>query len=387
MKVLVVQRGARHRYAIPALLEEAGLLAGLYTDSCAYSRLGRVATGLHRLGVRTSSIRALASRIPEAVPRNKVFSSDRGLVDDLSRLGVSGNIDRAYKRWGLQGAGAVYSMYGEDLEFLEWAKSQGTKIIVDVFIHPETNRIVAEEESFIHGNTNTESKQGEDEHSTQAFELADLLVCPSEWVADGVRGFTPEHAHKIRIVPYGSSVAVVNSINTPESGRILFAGRDPLRKGLHYLAKAACLLRKEGLPVDVRVAGVASDEIDWIEHRKELNCLGTVPMEQMKEEYSRASVFVLPSLSEGQAGVLLEAMACGCAVIATKESGVDFEPGCGVTVPVKDAMALAEKIKKVITDDPYRESLALGALQQAKSFSMEAWKKRLVDSVEGLCDV
>ena len=381
-QVLVCQRGARRRYAVPRLFEEAGILAALYTNSCAYSRLGRIATKLHRLGVRASSVKALSSRIPKGIPLNKIFSSDRELGSLLSKL----NLGSSYKRWGLQGACIVYSMYGEEFDFLKWANAQGSKIIIDVFVHPETNRIVSEEESYIHGSASMGSIRSEDNHSKRAFELADILLCPSEWVADGVRDFAPEHAHKIRIVPYGSSVTVAETINTPEPNQVLFAGRDPLRKGLHYLAEAAYLLRKDGLSIDVRVAGVSSDEIDWIEHREELNCLGKIPMEQMKEEYAKASVFVLPSLSEGQAGVLLEAMACGCAVVATKESGVDFEQGCGVMVPAKDALALAEEIKKVITDDRYRESLAQGALRQAGSFSMEAWKKRLINSVERLCN-
>lgn len=386
MKVLVVQRGARHRYAIPRLLEEEGLLSALYTDSCIHSSAGHLASLLPVLATKGSPMQALASRIP-GIPQKKVFSSDRPLYSSLLGRLVSPDLSSVYRQWGLQDADIIYSMYGEDIDFLDWAKAQGAKIIIDVFVHPETNRIVSEEEAFIHGSARTSSIRSEDDHSKHAFELADLLLCPSEWVAGGIREFSPEHAHKIRIVPYGSSVSLSSSVNNPEPGRILFAGRHPLRKGLHHLAKAAYLLRKEGLQIDVRVAGITSDEIDWMEHHEELNCLGTVPMEQMKEEYDRAMVFVLPSLSEGQAGVLLEAMACGCAVVATKESGVDFEPGCGVTVPVKDATALAKEIGSVITDESYRNSLAEGALRQADDFSMDAWKQRLVGIVEGIDNV
>ena len=181
VRVLVCQRGARHRYAIPRLLEEAGMLGALYTDSCAYSRLGRIAGGLSRLGLRNPSVRALASRIPKGVPRDKIFSSDRELGRFLSKRGLGSD----YERWGLQGACAVYSTYGDDIDFLGWAKVQGVKIIVDVFVHPETNRIVSEEESCIHGNANTAMITNEDSHSKHVFELADLLLCPSEWVAGG----------------------------------------------------------------------------------------------------------------------------------------------------------------------------------------------------------
>ena len=165
-------------------------------------------------------------------------------------------------------------------------------------------------------------------------------------------------------------------------GRILFAGREALRKGLHYLAEAASLLRARGCVLDVRVAGVSARELDWMEHRDELNCLGTLPMDSMRDEFRQADVFVLPSLAEGQAGVILEAMACGCPVIATRESGVDFEPGCGITVPSRNAEALAQAIMTVIGDRDCRNQLARGALRQAESFSMEKWKERLVEVVQ-----
>jgi glycosyltransferase involved in cell wall biosynthesis len=375
-QVLVVQHGARHRYAIPRLLEESGHLVALYIDSCAYSSIGRVVSILGKLGIRNKRFKALTSRIPAGVPSSKIFTSDRLLLNKP--------LGRIFRRWGLQGANVVYSMFGEDYDFLVWAKSQGARIVVDVFVHPGSNRIVAKEEVRLLGEADTRLFEQQNAHALRVFELADRLLCPSEWVADGVREFTPEHNHKIRIVPYGSSVPIAKAINAPESGRILFAGRESLRKGLHHLADAARLLRQAGLQIDVRVAGVAAEDIEWMEHRDELNCLGSVPMAQMKEEYAKADVFVLPSLTEGQAGVLLEAMACGCAVVATRESGVDFDPGAGVTVPVGDAVRLAREIKAILGDKAYRTSLATAALKQAERYSMDAWRARLVQCVEEL---
>ena len=218
-----------------------------------------------------------------------------------------------------------------------------------------------------------------EDHFRRSFDLADIILCPSEWVAEGVREYGPDCLDKIRIVPYGSSLQIHESINEhPVAGRVLFAGRDALRKGLHHLADAAQILRARGLDIDVRVAGVSQHEIKWIKNRAKLNCLGTLPMDMMHHEFEQADVFVLPSLSEGQAGVLLEAMACGCPVIATRESGVDFAEGCGLTVPACNAEALAEAIARVVGNRAVRNDLARGALDQAADFSVEAWKSRLI---------
>lgn len=382
MKVLVCQRGARHRFAVPRLLHEAGMLSALYTDSCRYSRLGKIADGLSCMGVKPRALAALAARNPIGIPARRAYCSD---ILSLPRfLGGKESLAPAYRKWGLGQADVIYSMYGEDPDFLEWAKGQGARIIVDVFVHPATNRIVAEEEKRVIGSADFSDVEREDAHSRRVFKLADLLLCPSEWVADGVREFMPECRSRIRVVPYGSSVKPGTVSSSRSRGTILFAGREPLRKGLHHLAAAAHLLRSQGLEIDVRVAGVSSAAIEWMEHRSELNCLGSIPLSQMKKEYARADVFVLPSLSEGQAGVLIEAMACGVPVVATRESGVDFKPGCGVAVPVGNPSVLAKEIKTILEDEGRWRTLAEGALRQSELFSMMAWRKRLVDVVEEL---
>ncbi len=377
-KVLVCQCGARHRYAIARLLERAGMLAALYTDSCAYSRAGKIAGLVADLRCGPRALHSLARRVPYGVPAEKVFSSDRLLV----RRGVLAELSSIYKRWGLQGASIVYSMYGEEAPFLEWAKSQGAKIIVDVFIHPATNRIVFDEQYRLGWQEEKKSFESEDSHSRKVFALADALLCPSEWVANGIRDFCPELAYKVKVVPYGSSLSIANKPNQAKVGRVLFAGREPLRKGLHHLAEAAEIVRENGVDIEVHVAGVARKDIDWIRHADQLNCLGKVPMERMRREYAEADLLVLPSLSEGQAGVLLEAMALGVPVVATRESGVDFADGCGITVPVGDPTALAKAIQSVVSDRKLRQQLAEGALRQAVEYSFARWQERLVRVVK-----
>lgn len=383
-RVLVCQHGSRHRYAIPRMMEEAGMLAALYTDSCALSPLGKISRGMINLGVRNKQVVALAARHPYGIPEQKVFSSDRLFWSSFTKGHISPDLVPDFKKWGLQGANVIYSMYGENPEFLEWAKKQGVKIVVDVFIHPGTNRIVERElkkwpaidNSHLAGEI-----ERQDRHSKRVFALANVLLAPSQWVADGIRGVTPEFSTKIRLLPYGSSVAPVKKVTEPSERFFLFAGREPLRKGLHYLTEAAALVHQQYPEWKFKVAGVSKDQIAWIPHVDHLTCLGSVPMNEMQNLYENAWAFVLPSLSEGQAGVLLEAMGCGCPVIATRESGVDFEPGCGITVPVCDAAALAETIIGIIRDRQSRDELARGALSQLTMFSMEAWKQRLMSIV------
>ncbi len=382
-QVLVCQNGARRRYVIPRMLEEEGMLAGLYTDASSYSPMGRLAKLLLKCGLKHPPLGAIAARRPQGIPRRKIFTCDKGNILSMVRGHPAVDLSDTYIRWGLQKADVVYSMYGESLGFLRWARKQGARVIVDVFVHPSTNRIIAEEEKrFLGKAPDWEWIEVLDQHSRAVFETADALVCPSEWVAEGVREFMPECAERIHISPYGSSLSLCSSINTPEPGRILFAGRAPLRKGLHYLAEAAAMLRERGLEFELRAAGVERSDIEWMEHKDQVTCLGTVPMEEMKGEYALADVFVLPSLSEGQAGVLLEAMANGCPVVATRESGVDLNPDAGIRVPSGNPKALADALAKMLTDRRCRTQAAEGALKQAEMFTMESYKSRLTQLVD-----
>lgn len=387
-KVIVCQRGARHRYAIPRMFEEEGMLAALYTDSTVYSPLGRLA-GLSG-GGGASRLGALTARKPEGVPENKVRSSDRLVYAAFSKGLIRPELSPVFRHWGLGDADVVYSMYGEDRPFLEWAKKRGAKIVVDVFISPLANRNLFEEQQQFHVPGRTKLSESECRPSTERgigayAPIADILLCPSEWVAEGVKAFVPDQAHKIRVVPYGSSIRPGDQQGV-ERGRLLFAGRDALRKGLPYLAQAVEKLSASGLTLEARVAGLSAEECAWMPGFQSLEFLGVVEMARMSEEYARADLFVLPSLAEGQAGVVLEALAHGCPVVATRESGVDFKNGeDGLLVEMRSVEQLEAAIRRIVTDRAERNRIgANGKKFFEREFSSSVWKERLVEVINTL---
>ena len=139
-------------------------------------------------------------------------------------------------------------------------------------------------------------------------------------------------------------------------GRVLFAGHDFLRKGLHYLGMAASLLRERGKRYDFRIAGPADNAV--IAHRlcKDLHFLGKLSSSRMQEEFASADVFVLPSLSEGFASVIIEAMGQGVPVITTPSSGTPITSGNdGMLVEARNPEALANSIEGLIEDRSLRQ--------------------------------
>lgn len=87
IKVIVCQRGARHRYTVPQIFEKADALSALYTDSSAYSTCGKIAYLLYRLGFRNQCITKLRKRTISHVALNKIFSKDIWSDIFINKLG------------------------------------------------------------------------------------------------------------------------------------------------------------------------------------------------------------------------------------------------------------------------------------------------------------
>lgn len=78
-------------------------------------------------------------------------------------------------------------------------------------------------------------------------------------------------------------------------------------------------------------------------------------------ELRAADVVVIPSRYDGMALVLLEAMACGAAIVATRVPGTSALGGAGQLVPVEDAQSLAEAVDALLADPERRRQLGAAA--------------------------
>lgn len=378
------------------------MLAALYTDSSAHSTLGRCAKCLGPLA--PASIQRLARRQIEDIPDEKIFSSDcLQLIELQRRLRMYRGRDtalyqhrhdllsRRMMRWGLHGADVVYTMYHENLPFVHWARAHGARIVADVFISPATYRIMAEEHEA-HPYWGAYKSQENIDLSLRLWretaEVADMLICPSEWVAEGIRTVTPDATGKIRVVPYGCSIDYQGHKNDPVPGRVLFAGGNPLRKGLHYLGQAATRLKAVSPGIEVRIAGSLPNQVTRHPVCRDLHFLGKLNADQMRQEYLTADLFVLPSLSEGFAAVVAEAIGAGCPVVVTKEAGSPvINEREGLVVPSRDDAALADAIKRLVENRELRDRLALNCRDQSAFYSEAEWQKRLSASLIEACQM
>lgn len=398
MKFITVQVGARRSYAVPAILERAGMLERFYTDIAGNTGLGKALSALPFVNGRAR--RLAGRRLPENVlPKTKTFagplcrSSLRGAFSASepsarfrNHLRFDRDLGKAMIRAGYGSATHVFSMLAEASPFLIEARRRGLKVVNEVYILISTEKIVAEERRAFPGweleQQNYDLIRSEFYERDPLLTETDLAICPSEAVRDDLvknHGFNSE---KTAIVPYGMNTTWLALDPKPQRGRILFVGTADLRKGIHYLAKAAEQLHGRGRKYEFRVAGNVSPEISRRPECQRLNFLGRVPRDRIHEEFQSADVFVLPSLAEGSAEVTYEAMAAGVPLVTTRAAGSVARDGIeGRIVPERDANALAKAIEQLVEDRQLRERLANAARERARDYTWEKYGERLVSAL------
>lgn len=158
----------------------------------------------------------------------------------------------------------------------------------------------------------------------------------------------------VGLVPWGVDSQRFHPGEKRERFTVLFVGGDPVRKGFRFLWEAYLALRQEGLPIDLWVVGFSAP----FPADPQLRCFGMVPWAQMPEIMHQCDVLVCPTLEDGVACCVQEAMASGCAVIATPEAAevyrhpafVGVRPPRGPEVPYGDAGALARELRSLYQD-------------------------------------
>lgn len=166
------------------------------------------------------------------------------------------------------------------------------------------------------------------------------------------------------------------------SAVIGFVGELREKKGLRTLLSGYAQVAKRR-PASLLIVGEVRegedrkifDEFKITNPQLPIIITGAVPHQDMPAYYALMDVFVHPSLRDGMPNALLEAMACGKAVIATPVGGtVDvLEDGInGLTVPVNDAEGLSSAITKLLEDEPLRERLGKSAREKIRmEFTVE----------------
>jgi colanic acid/amylovoran biosynthesis glycosyltransferase len=147
--------------------------------------------------------------------------------------------------------------------------------------------------------------------------------------------------------------------------KVLSIGRSHWLKGYNYALDAFALLKQESIKFHYTIIGIDNEE-ELIFQRNQLNLKEevtfqkSVSFQKIVTEIYQADIVLLPSLEEGIANVVLEAMALGTLVTSTDCGGmkeVIKDKENGFIVPVRNTRAIADAILKVnnLTSIEYNE--------------------------------
>ena len=168
--------------------------------------------------------------------------------------------------------------------------------------------------------------------------------------------------------------------DAPTSGLVIYAGVLSPLKGVHNLIAAfAAIAAKHrharlivvGNPIDAAYEARLRADIVRLDITDRVEFAGHLSQQELAELLEQASVFTLPSYSEGLGRVLIEAMAVGVPVIATAVGGpAEFvrHGETGYVVPPGDEVALAAALNHVLADVSDATRVGASARLWARSF-------------------
>ncbi|MCZ8392409.1 glycosyltransferase family 4 protein [Achromobacter xylosoxidans] len=166
-------------------------------------------------------------------------------------------------------------------------------------------------------------------------------------------------------------------------------------KGVQEFVQAARLLRERGVPVTMRLVGgvdagnPASATPAEVEAWQREGCVEALgERADVPQLYADSHIAVLPSYREGLPKSLIEAAACGRAVVTTDVPGCRdaIDPGkTGLLVPVRDPQALADAIVRLAGDATQRQAMgAAGRALAEREFNIERVARIHVDLYDTL---
>lgn len=226
------------------------------------------------------------------------------------------------------------------------------------------------------------------------LEKSDLVLVPVSYVKEVLieAGFPRD---KIYLLPYGYDPRIFFPLPAPPRNqvkKILFGGTVSIRKGWYYLKEIINNFtgdRQVQFIIAGRVAAEVKDDFNELisTHPDRVAYLGQLSQKKLAREMRRSDIFIFPSVLEGFGLTVLQALACGTPVIASRATcGVDFiEDGVnGLVIDKNNTEAWIDGIRYFIgLDRTASKSACLSACRSVKEATWPEYVKRLLGIISG----
>jgi len=402
MKVTVAQLGARRHYAVPIAFEKMGYLNQLLTDVHAGSWpiqwAGKIPNKFKGAMIKRILGRSLVGIPPIKIKDFSLFSFFCLLCrftmqqDKFFLYSDIGFGKRMIKHLEADVPDILYCFSPQAFEMLKWCKRNSVKAILDQPIAPRKIEIAILRDEFerhpdwaIKSPIENEIDLELIKREKDEFELADRIVCGSEFVKDSMitLGYQPD---KISVISSGIALPNASNVNNKHRDgplRVLFVGQVSLRKGAPYLAECAKALKGLAIfrvvgPIDLPAKALA-------ELKQHCEVLGSVPRIEVGEHFTWADVFFLPGLCEGSAMVTYEALAYGLPVVTTPNSGSIVRDGVDGFVSTAGVLNdFLSNLTQLCKNKALVNNMSESALKRIAGYTLNAYmlaQKEVADSL------
>ncbi len=216
------------------------------------------------------------------------------------------------------------------------------------------------------------------------YQLADVLLCPSDFVRDTFleRGYSPATLMRHQ---YGFDQRMYSPSVEPKSKSrgltMIFAGGCAPRKGLHH-ALEAWLQSPAHRAGKFLIAGAFvpgyREKLSWMLADPSVEVLGH--RSDVPELMQRCDAMILPSIEEGSALATYEARGCGCVLLVSDASGAICEHmRTGLVHHTGDVATLTRHITMLHDDRALLDRLRAESLNSAPAITWTAAGARLLD--------
>ena len=208
----------------------------------------------------------------------------------------------------------------------------------------------------------------------RAARSAEPVICVSEFTRDDLCDRYGVEPDKVRVI--NPAPALPEGSSEPPEGLYLLAVGDLRgKKNLMRLVEAIRLLREDGLPHRLLLAGLDSGQGARLREAAgdaPVELLGYLPDEGLDAVIRGAQVLVQPSLYEGFGLTVVEAMARGCPVACAQAGGLPEAGGdAAVYFDPFDPADIAAAIRALVEDEDLRERMIEAGRARAAELSWE----------------
>ena len=283
-----------------------------------------------------------------------------------------------FDRWArslLRPGQHLFTAYAFANDSMRWVQQHGGLAFLDAWTsHPEEFWKLLTEEQQLWGSSYPPVSRYYQDRAADSAGVADYVFVSSTFVRQSYlkRGFNPD---RLLFCPYPVDLSVYRPAPEPRPAQrpftLLHTGGLSLRKGAPYLLEAFRLIRKEVPNAILRVRrDIRNDAVDILRRHADLpiEWSGGLSLEDHVRRYQTSDLLLFPSVEDGFAQVVAEALACGLPVVTTPNTGASdlIRSGeNGEVVPIREPQALAQAALKWW--DRLRAGQGIGGIEELRN--------------------